>query len=156
MIEFNGYISGDAQKYFFRKSRMIASVVFMTVGVLLLPAAISFNKIIDGFNLLLLYICFFVFIFVGIWLPKTKKGKQKILPKKIAIVGESVYCTADTYSESKYVEDVKCVKDHGSFYELVYPFGKISEKYICQKDLLTVGSIEDFENLFKDKIVRIK
>ena len=155
MIEFNGYISGDAQKYFFRKSRLIASTVFIMVGLLLLPAAISFHKVLDGFNLLLIYICSIAFILIAIFLPKTKKGKQKILPKKIAFVGESVYCTADTYSESKYIEDVKYVKDHGSFYELVFPFGKISEKYICQKDLITVGSIEDFENLFKDKIVRI-
>ena len=33
-------------------------------------------------------------------------------------------------------------------------FGKISDKFICQKDLLTKGSLEEFERIFEGKIKR--
>ena len=57
--------------------------------------------------------------------------------------------------EYRNIEDVKCVRDFGEFYELVFPFGKISEKFICQKDLLSKGTLAEFEALFGDKILRV-
>lgn len=52
------------------------------------------------------------------------------------------------------IKDVKNVYDHGEFYDLVFPFGKISGKFICQKNLLTEGTLAEFEALFDGKIVR--
>ena len=31
---------------------------------------------------------------------------------------------------------------------MVFPFGKVSEKFICQKSLLSEGTLEDFEKLY--------
>ena len=78
-----------------------------------------------------------------------------LLPKRIYSDGESITCVGANYIESKLIGDETLVRDFGEFYELVYPFGKISDKFICQKDLLTQGTIEDFEALFKNKIVKV-
>ena len=82
MIEFNGYISGDAQKYFFRKSRLIASTVFIMVGLLLLPAAISFHKVLDGFNLLLIYFALLLLFLSLFFCLKQKKENKKYFQRK--------------------------------------------------------------------------
>jgi len=49
---------------------------------------------------------------------------------------------------------VKKVYDYGEFYFISFYFGKISCYFICQKSLLTQGTIEDFEKLFDGKIVK--
>ena len=53
------------------------------------------------------------------------------------------------------IGDAKQVRDFGEFYEIVFLFGKISDKFICQKNLLTKGTLEQFESLFNGKLQRI-
>lgn len=63
-------------------------------------------------------------------------------------------CIADNFTENRSVELVRKVYDYGEFYFISFRFGKISCYFICQKSLLTQGTIEDFEKLFDGKIVR--
>ena len=35
---------------------------------------------------------------------------------------------------------------------MIFKFGDISNSWVCEKSLITKGSISQFENLFKDKI----
>jgi hypothetical protein len=77
-----------------------------------------------------------------------------MLPKRIYIKDDHIVCIADRYTDSKFISDVNKVIDHGEFYELCFPLGKVSEKFICQKDLLTKGSLREFESIFKKKIER--
>ena len=75
-------------------------------------------------------------------------------PKKIFVQDEYIVCTADKWTEAKAVSDVKVVRDFGEFYDLVFPFGNASEKFVCQKSLLSKGTLEDFEALFEGKLER--
>ena len=77
-----------------------------------------------------------------------------LLPKKIYVEDEYIVCVGEAYEESKFIDDVAKVIDHGEFYELVFPFGNASDKFICQKGLLTKGTLEEFEQLFSGKITR--
>ena len=52
------------------------------------------------------------------------------------------------------ISDVTKVKDFGSYYCLYFSFGKQIWGWICQKDLLIEGSLEEFETLFEDRLVR--
>ena len=78
-----------------------------------------------------------------------------MLPKRIVADEESITCTTDKEIVTKWITDVKQVIDHGEFYELVFPFGKISTNFICQKELLTKGTLEQFERLFEGKISKV-
>ena len=78
-----------------------------------------------------------------------------MLPKRIYTNGDHIVCVAEKYTDSKLIKDVKKVIDHGEFYELCFPFGKTSEKFICQKSLLSKGSLGAFERLFADKIIKV-
>ena len=79
---------------------------------------------------------------------------NSLMPHRIVIENDIITCIAEKYVESKSLADVKKVQDFGDFYEFVFPFGKISEKFICQKNLISKGTLEDFENLFAGKIVQ--
>ena len=67
-----------------------------------------------------------------------------------------VLCVSDKYTETRSINDVKKVIDHGEYYELCFSFGKLSDKFICQKNLITKGTIQEFETLFSGKITRDK
>ncbi len=155
MIEFKGYISGAAEKYFFALSRKIVIKIFLVSEVLvLLP--IAFLGIKHGYWPALIFCAVgFVGIPLLTYIPMTKKNKLGILPQRIYTDSESITCIAEKYVESKLIGDEIALRDHGEFYELVYPFGKASEKFICQKSLLTQGTLEEFEALFEGKIERI-
>ena len=52
------------------------------------------------------------------------------------------------------IGDVAKVKDFGSYYCLYFSFGRQIWGWICQKDLLVEGSLEEFEALFEDRLIR--
>ena len=52
------------------------------------------------------------------------------------------------------VEHVKKVIDFGDWYFISFHVFHKNPSFICQKDLITEGTIEEFEELFKDKLVR--
>ena len=68
--------------------------------------------------------------------------------------GDYIICIADKYTESRLINEVKSVLDYGEFYEIKFPFGRLSDKFICQKSLLSKGAIEEFEKMFQGKIKR--
>ena len=84
----------------------------------------------------------------------TPKGRKALTPNRIYITDNKMVCITDKLTEKRSVELVKKVYDYGEFYFISFYFGKISCYFICQKSLLTQGTIEDFEKLFDGKIVR--
>ncbi|MBQ5725745.1 MAG: hypothetical protein IIV80_06300, partial [Clostridia bacterium] len=52
------------------------------------------------------------------------------------------------------IDDVTMIVDMGEWYHI--SFGKMlgSGRFVCQKDLLVQGTIEDFEKLFEGKLIR--
>ena len=77
-----------------------------------------------------------------------------MLPNRIWLDEDYIYCQAKAYLEQKCIDDVKRVYEYADFYELCFPFGNISIRFICQKSLLTQGTLEEFESLFKGKITK--
>lgn len=154
MIEFNGHISGAAEKAFWKKGRKIVLIGYLFA----IPAAFSvilfFGNLFRSKSLIYAFAIYFSLVPVLFFIPKRKKERLAMIPKRIYINGEHIVCVADRYTDSKFISDVKKVIDHGEFYELCFPFGKVSEKFICQKSLLTKGSLREFEEIFKKKLIK--
>lgn len=126
----------------------------MASVAIFLPSIIYFSLQTKNWLLLALYCILFLVIPLSARIPQSKKQRASIIPKRIYTEEDAIVCVADKYIEYRLLSDVKQVRDFGGFYEIIFPFGKISDKFICQKDLLTIGTIEDFEKLFDGKIVR--
>lgn len=155
MVEFNGYITGVAEKHFNKKTRVIGRLLLLVSMLLVcIPLIICCVNIQ---NWLIVKICCFGFAVVTLitYIPKSEKKQKMFIPRKIFIQDDCITCIADKYTETKFIKDVKKVNDYGEFYELIFPFGQISEKFICQKSLLSKGSLSDFESLFEGKIKRV-
>ena len=152
MIEFSGYITGVAQKRFLQRARALTERILISGVLTILPISLLIGAKTGDYLLMRLNFIMIGVVFLLVRIPKSKKEVKAITPKRIYTDGETIVCVADRYTEVKKVSDVKYVKDHGAFYELVFPFGKISEKFICQKDLLIKGTLEEFEGLFANKL----
>lgn len=153
MIEFNGRINGEAEKRFLYRARVLGQNILL-IGLLLVSPTFVFIAVkFNYWPFLLWFFIMFLAIILLSRIPKGKKEIEKIIPKKIFVQDEYIVCVANSYTESRLLSDVKLVRDFGEFYELVFPLGKVSDKFICQKDLLTKGTLEEFEALFGDSLV---
>lgn len=152
MIIFSGQLSGKCKRYVLhRESRIafiagiIAAIIF---GIPAIIAAITFHWIF--------FICipFFVgFPFLA-GMPPSKNSYNLVMPSKIIIDANSNIIKAKNvkfYAESS-IEEVVKVLDFGDWYH-IYVKNK-EGRFVCQKNLLTVGTLTEFENLFKDKIIK--
>ena len=75
-----------------------------------------------------------------------------IFPSKVTIntqTGEITTQSSQFYAESS-IDDVVKILDKGEWY-LFYVKSR-DGRYICQKDLLITGTLDEFEKIFKDKI----
>lgn len=155
MIVFDGYIYGEAEKHFFKKLRHYGLVAFYIGMLIFLPFFIIFTIAINSWMFLLLYCFTLTFIPLFFLIPiNCPKDKMSLLPKKVILRDDEIICVTKTRTEIKTLCDVKAVYDYGEFYEIAFPFGKISEKFICQKSLLSQGSLDDFEEIFSEVLIK--
>ena len=78
------------------------------------------------------------------------------MPNQIIInINEnSIYYDNTDMGICKSLSGVKSVFDMGTYYYIKFSTIKNTPIFICQKDLIVQGTIEEFEELFKDKIIR--
>lgn len=155
MIKFDGYISGSAEQFFWKKARKFGQILILASMLVLLPIFIYASVKTSMWGILAGYAVVFVLIQMCTFIPASKKDRKSLIPKCVYIEDGYIVCIADKYEEYKAICDVEAVVDHCEFYELRFSFGKTNEKFICQKDLLVSGSLEDFEALFNEKIQKV-
>ena len=102
-----------------------------------------------------------LFMFFGSLKPSTKlynmlldKTYEGDLQWNIVVEGNVISAEGIQRYEIKNLEDVKKVVDMGDFYKIYFYFPHKSNLFICQKDLLVKGTIEEFEKLFSSVMVR--
>lgn len=154
MIEFSGRLSGTAEKRFLKRSADYGQLFLLAGELLVFPVIILLAIHSQNWMLIWAYLIFSVLILLMVRIPKRKKECDAIIPRRIYTEDNKIVCVAERYVEYRNIADVKYVRDWGDFYELVFPFGKISEKFVCQKNLLVKGTLKEFEALFRTTIIR--
>lgn len=153
MIEFDGYLSGEAEKYFWKKGRFITLLIFSFSLSVLLPAMIYISLSIELYSILIAYSVFSVFtIFLVLLWPFQKD--RTLIPKKVFTDNGHIVVIMGKHEEFRSISDATVVKEYDEFYFIEFPFGKKSGNFVCQKSLLTKGTLEEFEALFPGKIER--
>ena len=157
MIVFYGEFSEESKKYLLKDNAFINFVAgimgFLIFSIITLIIAAIFD---------FWWLAWFLFLYVFVALitclsPYINKEKtiQALMPKKISINGKFIYYELSNTTIEKSLKKVRKVIDYGKFYLLKLSFPQIGG-YICQKDLLIQGTIEEFETIFEGKIVRKK
>ena len=150
MIEFNGEISGNSRQFFFRiQSKGMVMASSITAVIFLIPtilAAIYWDALALLFIIPLAMMVAFSFIHY-----------DNCLPKRIFIDTEEETIVHFSKQGERFhmLSTVKCVKDYGEWYHLEFNYSDRDMYFVCQKSLLTQGRIEEFEELFAGKLVRM-
>lgn len=157
MIEFNGYLTGTSQKFFCKQIiKLQQKIILFTLIPIFVILIIVFYLM---FDVIALYpeviISEIILSALALLLPniQTKKEKEKITPQRVYIDGDMIVSKSNAAADTRFMKDVKEVRDYGEFYYFV--FKAYSYRFVCQKDLLSQGTIEEFETLFAGKIKKM-
>lgn len=153
MVEFKGMLSGSAEKRFFQKIRNFEQNVYLVVITLFFPVLAYFGYFTGVWQIIPAYCLFYVMIPLLARIPKTKKERSTMMPQKICVEDGKMYAVTGRGTDTRSVDDVKKIVDHGDFYEVCFRLGRASQNFICQKNLLTKGTLEEFDDLFREKIL---
>lgn len=152
MIEFSGYITGAAKKHYDKKNRQMGRNMVLVAELLVMPLIIILAIMTRMWLILPGYAFCMVAGVVLIQLPKSKKDDKAFTTKRVYVKDGYITYESDAAEQTKNIDVVSKVFDYGEFYELTFPVGNMSTQYICQKDFLTKGTLEEFEALFEGKL----
>ena len=147
MVKFEGQLNEECKK-FLKRQKFFAAVVsiafsFTTTAPIIIVFALAVTKWI--FLCLILLLAFFIYQY---YYDRMGYPISIIVDQDyVKGIGEKQY---QEYSTS--IEKVVEVIDMGSWFRIKLDF-KINMFLICQKDLLVEGTLEEFEEIFKDKLV---
>ena len=99
--------------------------------------------------------CFILFIALAYFTKPKGALRENIMTTYISIDNDIVIRESKVDHSEYKTDDIKKIIDYGDFYRLVFKFPKISYVFICQKNLMTKGTIADFEKRF-DGIIEKK
>lgn len=147
MIEFRGVISGKTLKFQANRYKITFSISVLIsalfVCVLYMTADIFIPVL---FIILILLLC-------------PSKAFVFLTPKRVYIDLEDrtiVSVTNESRETFRMIDDIVQVKDYGEFYTFKFTSQRNFITFIAQKDLITQGTIEEFEEIFEEVLVRIK
>ena len=149
MFEFYGCISQQNKQYINDQvTKGVLAFTSIFLCVLFIPIIIASITIHWTFLLLI--------ILLLLLLPIVKFSKNEgVHPICIRISQDMIEMESEQYIFiQKELYKVKKILDCGSHYIFCFSFPFLSKSFLCQKDLLTAGTIEDFEKCFEGQIVR--
>ena len=161
MIKFSGKIENEIQAKILTKRGQFAAILILicvAVSLLICLTVWLINRTVDGQSIQIMA-CIGICVVVGaiLFIPARKNKLSfewdfdiKFEDGIITVIFVHQYNAVQTYKLSK----VKKVIDYGKYYYLYLNRVDPSNGIVCQKDLLTEGTVEQFEKLFEGKIKR--
>lgn len=160
-IEFDGMITGKAKKLYYKKEALswicLITSIWLGCAVIML---IAFSLMFGRFDIDLCgyILCVVVLLFIFCALAVTVLHFKKYSLKTISLDRKNLYILKGKRNYIVPVSGIKEIVDYGEFYQIKLYFvayvGFEFNIFICQKNLITKGTLEEFEKIFDDKIVR--
>ena len=152
MIEFYGDISNDCKRYIIKTGQRITFTVCLIIALI-----ISIPVIILSINKSLVYsiilLALLIYVSCSLSIPKGK-NLGYVIPQRIIIGTEEIISEGKLFYRKKFLTSVKKVVDFGGWYHIYFKFPYMAVNFVCQKDLIVKGTIEEFEEMFSNKIIR--
>lgn len=154
MFEFSGKLTGKALKYALKREKFPGIVASLIVGLIISAIIILISVHIDLIYLIALGMPLAIFV-ISFFAEPSEKLYDKILPLRIYCEEEKALVSEGLeFIVSGDLSEVKEVVDFGEFYYIRFFSAFKSRKFICQKELLSKGTIDEFEQFFSDRMVR--
>ena len=95
-----------------------------------------------------------IIVLAGVY-PCMKGAESSFLPLKIIFHKNGhMESISKSFHWVKTTDNVEQVLDYGAWYEIKFVPSEKNFRFVCQKDLLVKGTIEDFEKMFEGKLIR--
>lgn len=152
MLKFFGNISEKNKNFIIKKEKLIffyASIIPVIIGIALtIFVSIKIDLIWLVFLIPLLF-----FLSIPLF-PLGEKTLDMIIPKKIIITNNMIINEGNNFKSTRNVSDIKKIIDYGDYFQIYFKWPKKTYKFLCQKNLIVEGTINDFEEKFKNKIIK--
>ncbi|MGM9632395.1 MAG: hypothetical protein ACI3XL_04815 [Eubacteriales bacterium] len=146
MIEFKGSLNGKALIHFVNKFKKMFIVALFISSVLVSILYTTAVFIIFLFSSLIIIAC------PAKWFATIAPNRIYIDLEDRTIVSEIV----GSRESFRMIDDTVKVSDYGDFYTFNFNSKRDQYNFIVQKDLITQGTIEEFEQIFEEVLVRVK
>ena len=156
MIEFYGPLSDKCKKDHAERRAKHDGFIFLIVTILVGAIVIIVGIFRNTWIYSLILTTLFAAITIVSFIPSKRFLSYKI-PSRLIIENDMMSYAAIGGKNSlvtKPISRVKKIMDMGEWYYIIFKFGDISNSWVCQKDLIINGTIEDFEKMFNGKIER--
>ncbi len=152
MIEFKGELSGKCRKYMLDRQNKITIYAALFVALIFAIPTVIIGIFLEP--LALIFCVLYVFIIVYPLIFKDKGNN--VLPTRVYVDIENheIVSESEHFCYGKNISLVEQVIDMGEWYRIVFCLNEGNVRFVCQKSLLTQGTLEEFEALFEGKIVR--
>lgn len=154
MIEFNGELSSNCKEYILKREVKLGFIATTLVALLFLIPAIIATILWDWIFIIMVLI--FILIILSSLKRPSEKHYGKIFPKRVTILENKIESQGDNFLYVYDISNVKKVVDFGEWYHVIFNFNFKNPRFICQKDLIRKGTLEEFEKLFEGKIIKKK
>lgn len=160
MIEFCGKQSTECKLLLAKKKSLKIGLIFslcsLVLSIIALIIGILNNRII--YSIILIVILFLLSLSMFL-MPKkrienVKINSKIIIDKNIVSMLYSTNFHTNRLPINKNIQKIKKIYDYGICYCIIFNFGDITNAWVCEKKLISKGSIAEFENIFKDKIIK--
>lgn len=157
MFEFYGKLSDEVLKKSSKQQNKFISILFFIISLLSIGIGVFFLIFdVSIFLKLLPATLLFIIITIALFLCPPKSAIYKFPRKIIFNFQENIIKQEIEQLNSKpYIRklsDIKTIYNFKDYYFITFK-KDISDNLVCQKDLLVLGSLQHFENLFEDKII---
>lgn len=154
-IEFCGELSKKSKQYILKKRFMLGLCISLIITLLFVLPLLYVTIVYSRLYLTMLIPASFFSLLIPILLLSPKKDYDTFMPYNVVIIEDgTIVSTNKRLHEIRSISQVKKVVDIGVCYQIFFYFPEKSQQFVCQKDLIKQGTIQDFEKLFEDKLVR--
>lgn len=153
MIEFNGNMSDACKQFMIKMDKRYIIIILLIASLFVIIPIIIFAVMWDGLCALFLIVFVVMFLFV-IFYKYPKEKYSFIIPDKIVIDKDIMYSESKDFYCSRDPFYIKIIIDYGEWYHIKFILPLRSKNFVCEKALITQGTIEEFEKMFEGKIKR--
>lgn len=161
MVIFSGVPDDHILKYLMTKISRRVALMSLCSGVAMLLLAMVLAQVFNGYDdvlelLIFSAICIVlgIVIYLNSFRVKADDERENITIKITQDYIEGKYAPKRLAFNEIPTDKVKKVLDYGEFYYIMVNRFDFVNGVFCQKNLITEGTIEEFEAIFKDKLVR--
>ena len=146
MFLFKEELSGDNLRYM-KKMKIKMRIIFVLGLVIFEAIPVTCFAFAVSYWCYLVLIIFFIMGLISVFMDLSD------LPVEVRITEDYVTGVDKKGRKSCYgVNEILEIIDMGTWYRLKFNL-KLNPNIVCQKDLLVEGTLEEFEEIFKDKLV---